>query len=136
METITRDANAKACEHPIGPGMTPGNLKTISTLRSELDTAQKDVMAKSIIIGSWTSQYAELEAERDSLRSELTTLRADKERLDWLERHWEFFPKQEGCRQSIPDQGILTWVSQSCERTLRAAIDDARAAQPRKEGEA
>lgn len=75
---------------------------------------------------AWRGDALKAIADRDRLAQRLKEAVEDKDVVDFLEKHWEFFPRQSGCRENIPNQGILTWISHGDSTALRSAVHAAR----------
>lgn len=96
--------------------------RELAALREQLEVAEKDVLAKSIIIGTWSNQCESERAERIAAEARLAEAQKDAARLDWFEN------STDPTRKVYPWPGGFTAVSDNhCydQTTVRAAIDAA-----------
>lgn len=71
--------------------------RELAALREQLEVAEKDVLAKSIIIGTWSNQCESERAERIAAEARLAEAQQDTARLDWLYSsscYWREFQSQ------------------------------------------
>lgn len=113
-------------------------LEELGRLQGELEIARHDLGVDLRAIRDLLEKLDAVEAERDTLRTELADLRRDRERFDWLLNQTEVSERYSSDQGRSTECFIVRWDDYMGEKPhydLREAIDAAISSTTRSEGE-